>query len=106
MAAVNGAATWEAESVAAAQAPAKDQTAESAMARYVRAVTQPGGMDIDWPRVRATGAVIAGLSAIHGLRYRQWQYVHIFGVALGLVAAAAGLLKNKYVEAPRPAGNN
>jgi hypothetical protein len=89
--------------VAADQASTKDQMAESAIARYARAVTQPGGMNIDWPKVRATGAVIAGLSAIHGLRYRKWQYVHTFGVALGTVAAAAGLIKNKYGEAPRAA---
>jgi hypothetical protein len=44
-----------------------------------------------------------GLTAIHGLKYRKWQYVHTFGVVLGTVAAAAGLLKNKYGEAPRPA---
>lgn len=105
MAAVNGTVTWEAESVAADQASTRDQTAESAIARYARAVTQPGGMNIDWPRVRATGAVIAGLSAIHGLRYRRWQYVHYFGVVLGMVAAAAGLVKNKYGEPPRPAEN-
>jgi hypothetical protein len=91
--------------VAADQASTKDLTAESAIARYARVITQPGGMNIDWPRVRATGAVIAGLSAIHGLKYRKWQYVHTFGVVLGMIAAAAGILKNKYGEAPRPAEN-
>jgi hypothetical protein len=91
--------------VAADQASTKNQAAGSAIARYARAVTQPGGMNIDWPKVRATGAVIAGLSAIHGLKYRKWQYVHTFGVVLGMVAAAAGLLKNKFGEAPRPAEN-
>jgi hypothetical protein len=79
--------------------------AESMLAKYTRAVTQPGGRNIDWPRVRATGEVIAGLTAIHGLRYRKWEYVHTFGVMLGLVATALGLLKKRYGEAPRPAEN-
>lgn len=91
--------------MAADQAAAKDQTADSAIARYARAVAQPGGMNIDWPMVRAAGDVIAGLSAIQGLRHRKWEYVHTFGVVLGFVAVAAGFLKNKYGEAPRPAGS-
>ena len=59
--------------VAADQDSANDQTAESAIARYARAVTQPGGMNIDWPRVGAAGDVIVGLTAILGLRHRKWQ---------------------------------
>lgn len=104
MATVNG-AKGEAESVAADQISMKDTAAEPAMARYARAVAQPGGMNINWPRVRATGEIIAGLTAIHGLRYRKWEYVHTFGVVLGIAASAAGLLKKKYGEAPRPAEN-
>jgi hypothetical protein len=99
VAAVNGGAKGEAESVAADQALTRDQTAESMLVKYARAVTQPGGRNIDWPRVRATGEVIAGLTAIHGLRYRKWEYVHTFGVVLGLVATALGLLKKRYGEA-------
>jgi hypothetical protein len=91
--------------VAADQAPTRDQTAESVLARYARAVTQPGGRNIDWPTVRATGEIVAGLTAIHGLRYRKWEYVHTLGVVLGFVATALGLLKKKYGEAPRPAEN-
>jgi hypothetical protein len=91
--------------VAADQASAKNQAAESAIARYALAVTQPGGMNIDWPRVRAIGDVIAGVCALQGLKYRKWEYVHTFGVVLGIVATAAGLLKNKYNKAPRPAEN-
>ena len=41
------------------QASAKDETAESVIARVVRVVTQPGGRDIDWKRVRAAGVAIA-----------------------------------------------
>jgi hypothetical protein len=63
----------EAESVAADQASTRGQTAESVIARYARAVTRPGGMDIDWPRVRAAGEVIAGVTAIQGLRHRKWN---------------------------------
>jgi hypothetical protein len=88
--------------VAADQASTRGQTAESVIARYARAVTRPGGMDIDWPRVRAAGEVVAGVTAIQGLRHRKWEYVHTFGVVLGIVATAAGLLKKKY-GAPRPA---
>lgn len=88
--------------MAADQASTKDPTAESTIARYVRAVTQPGGMNIDWPKIGAVGDVIVGLTAIRGLRHRKWQYAHNFGVALGFVAIAAGLLKKKYGEAPRP----
>ena len=48
------------------QAPAKDGTAESLIVRVVRVVTRPGGMNIDWKRVRAAGAVIAGISVLPG----------------------------------------
>ena len=95
----------EGGNVAADQDSTKDQTTESAIARYARAVTQPGGMNIDWPTVRATGDVIAGLCALQGLKYRKWEYVHTFGVVLGIVATAAGLLKKKYSKASLPAEN-
>jgi hypothetical protein len=101
---VNG-VKGEAKSVAADQTSMKAPAAESAIARYARAVAQPGGMNIDWPMVRATGEIIAGLTAIHGLRYRKWEYVHTFGVVLGIAATAVGFLKNKYGEAPRPTEN-
>jgi hypothetical protein len=82
------------------QAPAKDATAEPVIARVVRAVTQPGGRNIDWKRVRAAGAVIAGISVLLGVRHRRWRHTHSFGVALGVAAAAAARLKDKYVKAP------
>jgi predicted alpha-1,6-mannanase (GH76 family) len=84
------------------EAPAKDETAEPLITRVVRAVTQPGGMDIDWTKVSAAGAVIAGLSVIHGLRHHRWRYTHTFGVMLGIGAAAAARLKAKYVVTARP----
>ncbi len=82
------------------EAPTKDETAEPVIARVVRAVTQPGGMNVDWKKIRASGAIIAGISVVHGIRHRRWRYIHSFGVVLGIAAAAAARLKNKYVEAP------
>ena len=79
---------------------AEDETAESAIARVARAVAQPGGVDIDWKKVQAAGAVIAGISVILGVRRRQWRYTHTVGVVLGIAAAAAAGLKYWYVRAP------
>ena len=81
-------------------ASANDQTAEPAIARVARAVTQPGGMNIDWKKVRAGGAVIAGMSVILGVRHRRWRYTHTAGVVLGIAAATAARFKDKYVEPP------
>jgi len=86
--------------MAAKGASATNQAAEPVIARVVRAVTQPGGMDIDWKKVRAAGAIIAGLSVILGIRHRRWRYTHTFGVILGVAAAAAARLKDKYAETP------
>jgi hypothetical protein len=81
-------------------ASAKDETAEPAIARVARIVTQPGGKDIDWKKVRAAGAVIAGMSVLLGVRHRRWRYTHTAGVVLGIGAAAAARLKDKYVDKP------
>ncbi len=82
------------------EASAKAETAEPVVARVVRAVTQPGGMNIDWKKVRAAGAVLAGMSVILGVRHRRWRYTHTAGMVLGIGAAAAARLKDKYVQAP------
>jgi len=37
---------------------------------------------------------------ILGIRHRRWRYTHTFGVILGVAAAAAAQLKDKYVETP------
>jgi orotate phosphoribosyltransferase-like protein len=87
--------------MAADEASANEETAEPLITRVVRAVTQPGGMDIDWTKVSAAGAVIAGLSVIHGLRHHRWRYTHTFGVVLGIGAAAAARLEDKYVVTAR-----
>jgi len=81
------------------QASAKDD-AEPMIARVARVVTQPGGRDIDWKRVRAAGVAIAAISVILGVRHRRWRYTHSFGVVLGIAAAAAARLKDRYVKAP------
>jgi hypothetical protein len=39
------------------QASAKDGEGEPAITGFVRAVTQPGGMNIDWKRVGAAGSI-------------------------------------------------
>jgi len=81
-------------------ASARDESEASVIARVARAVTQPGGKDVDWKKVRAAGAVIAGLSVLLGARHRRWRYTHTIGVVLGIGAAAAARLKDKYVETP------
>ena len=86
--------------MAADQASTKNGAAGSVIARVAGAVTRPGGMNIDWKKVRAAGGVIAGLSVILGVRHRRWRYAHTFGVVLGIAAAAAAHLKDKYVRAP------
>ncbi len=83
------------------EASTKNETAEPVISRVVRAVTQPGGVNVDWKKVRAGGAVIAGISVIHGLRHRSWRYVHSAGVMLGIAAAAAARLKDKYAGAAK-----
>ena len=87
------------------QAPAKDRPANPVITGVVRAVTQPGGKDIDWAKVRAVSGVIAGICVLHGVRHRRWRYLHTFGVVLGVAAAAASLLQRKYAEPPGPDEN-
>jgi hypothetical protein len=79
---------------------AKDETADSAVARTVRMVTAPGGVNIDWRKVSAAGAVIAGMSTIFGLQHRTWRYARSFGVVLAAVAATAGRLRDRFAAAP------
>ena len=81
--------------MAADQASTKNGAAKQVIVRVAEAVTRPGGMNIDWKKVRAAGGVIAGLSVILGVRHRRWRYAHTFGVVLGIAAAAAAHLKDK-----------
>ena len=89
--------------MAADQAPRQAGKAQAVIAKTVRAVTQPGGKDVDWDKVRAVGALIGAITVIHGLKTRSWRYIHTAAAALAISAAAAGRLKGKYArpsEAP------
>ncbi len=106
MGVVDDAATGgSAESMAADLDPAKDGKAKPAITGLVRSVTQPGGINIDWKNVRAAGAVISGIAVIHGLKTRKWRYIHTFGLVLGIFAAAAAGLKDKYAGAAQAPEN-
>lgn len=81
------------------RAAAEGEMAEPAIARVVRAVTQPAGMNIDWRMVHEAGTIIAGISAVLRGKGRRWQHIHSFGVGLGIAGAVAARLKSKYVLA-------
>ena len=85
------------------QDPGQAGKAQAATTRLVRAVTWPGGKDVDWEKVGAVGTIIGAVTVIHGLKTRSWRYAHTAATALAMGAAAAGLLKDKYAgpsEAP------
>ena len=81
------------------QAAGRAGKAQAAIGRVARAVTQPGGKDIDWEKVRAVGAIVGAVAVIHGLKNRRWRYTHSAAAALAIGAAAAGRLKSKYAGA-------
>ena len=84
-----------------------DQTGKTraALTRTVRAVTQPGGMDVDWGKVGAVSSIVGAVAVIHGLKTRSWRYLHTAAVALVVSAAVAGRLKARYAGASQPPGN-
>jgi len=69
--------------VAGDQASAKGRAAKPVITGVVRVVTQPGGRNVDWAKIRAAGSVIAGICVLHGVRHRRWRYLHTFGVVRG-----------------------
>jgi hypothetical protein len=87
------------------QASAKDGEGEPAITGFVRAVTQPGGMNIDWRKVGAAASIIGGIAVIHGLNTRRWRHFHTFGVVLVIAAAAASRLKDKHAGAAQAPEN-
>ncbi len=87
--------------MAADHAPRQAGKAQAATTRLVRSVTQPGGKDIDWEKVRAVGAIIGAIAVIHGLKNRTWRFVHTAAAALAIAAAAAGHLKDRYAGASK-----
>jgi hypothetical protein len=94
-----------AESMTADQSPEQAGKAQAALTKTVRAVTWPGGKDVDWERVRAVGAMIGAAAVIHGLKTRSWRYLHTAAAALAIGAAAAARLKAKYAGAPQAPEN-
>ena len=87
--------------MAADQVPTQAGDAEPGFARIVRAVTQPGGMDVDWEKVRAAGVIIGSAAAIYGLKNRSWRHVNTAATVLVIGAEVAARLKDRYVK---PAG--
>ena len=75
-------------------------------AHFARAVTHPGGMDIDWSKVRAGSAAVAGLALLHGVRHRRWRYIHIAAVLVGVAAATATVLQKNGASAAQPSDKN
>ena len=49
--------------------------------------------NIDWKVVGGAGSIIGGIAVMHGLKSRKWRYVHTFGVALGVVATVAPIVR-------------
>ena len=87
------------------QDPGQAGKAQAAITKTVRAVTRPGGKDVDWEKVRAVGAIIGAVAVIHGLKTRSWRYLHTAAAALAIGAAAAGRLKDKYAGPSEAPGN-
>jgi hypothetical protein len=85
------------------QSPKQAGKAQAALTRTVRAVTQPGGKDVDWERVGAVGSIVGAVAVLHGLNTRSWRYLRIAATALVIGAAVAARLKTKYAGAsPAP----
>ena len=87
------------------QSPKQAEKAEAALTRTVRAVTQPGGKEVDWARVGAVGSIVGAVAVIHGLNTRSWRYLRIAAVALAIGAGVAGFLKARYADAPQAPEN-
>ena len=87
------------------QSPKQAGKAQAALTKTVRAITQPGGKDVDWERVGAVGSIVGAVAVIHGLKTRSWRYLHTAAVALAIGAAVAGRLRAKYAGASQPPDN-
>jgi hypothetical protein len=86
--------------MAADEVPVQAGNAEPAFTRVVRAVTQPGGKDINWRWVRAVGVIVGAVAVAHGAKTRTWRVVHSAATALAVGGAIAAFLKNKFVSTP------
>jgi len=87
------------------QSPDQAGNAQTALTRTVRAVTQPGGKDVDWGKVGAVGSIVGAVAVIHGLNTRSWRYLRTAAVALAIGAGVAGFLKARYAVAPQAPEN-
>ena len=85
--------------MAADQSPEQAGNAQAEIIKVVRAVTQPGGIDVDWERVRAVGTIIGALAVLHGIKTRSWRYLRNAAAVLAIGSAAAGFLKNRVAPA-------
>jgi hypothetical protein len=87
------------------QSPEQAGKAQATLTRTVRAVTQPGGKDVDWAKVGAVGSIVGAVAVIHGLNNRSWRYLRTAAVALAIGAGVAGFLKARYAGAPQAPDN-
>jgi hypothetical protein len=87
------------------QSPKHAGNAQTALTRTVRAVTQPGGKDVDGAKVGAVGSIVGAVAVIHGLNTRSWRYLRTAAVALAIGAGVAGFLKARYAGAPQAPEN-
>jgi len=85
----------------AEQSPKQAGKAQAALTKTVRAITQPGGKDVDWERVGAVGSIVGAVAVIHGLKTRSWRYLHTAAVTLAIGAAVAGRLRTRYAGASK-----
>jgi len=78
------------------QSPEQAGNPQAALIKTVRAVTRPGGKDVDWERVGAVGSMVGAVVVIFGLKTRSWRYLRTAAVALAIGASVAGHLKARY----------
>jgi hypothetical protein len=88
------------------QSPKQAGKTQTALTRTVRAVTQPGGKDVDWGRVGAVGSIVGAVAVLHGLNTRSWRYLRIAATTLVIGAAVAARLKAKYAGASQAPEND
>ena len=79
-----------------AESAGQADMAQPVVTRVVRAVTWPGGRDVDWEKVRAVGAIVGALIVLYGVKTRSWRYVRNAAEVLAVGSAAAGFLKHRY----------
>lgn len=89
--------------MAADQEPKQAGKAQAALTKTVRAVTRPGGKDVDWEKVRTVGAIIGAVTLLHGLKTRTWRYTHTAAAALAIWRGRGGTSEGQICRAIRSA---